>query len=443
MQVTELANQGLSLELKIVVPGEQLAKDVDEALKEMAKTYKMPGFRDGHVPLSFIKKKEGTTIMTKAIEQEIDSSLQAIFKERNIRAATQPMVEVLSFDETTGLTFTAKIEKFPELPTLDWEKMEMETIKIKISNQDFNKAYEDILTNLKDFDPAPAGTAADTGDAVMIDFKGFIGDVEFEGGAGKGVRLELGSNQFIAGFEGQLIGAKPGDERKVKVTFPNNYHKKELSGKEAVFEVKVNEILKAKHFEAINDEVAQKLGLENLEKLNEAIKQKMDIDFQGLTRLRSKKLLFDKIDKENKFDVPPSMLNADFDAMWQDIQHQREENPDQFSGKSDEQLKEEYKAISARRVRLGLILAETARKEKIEVSNEELQYAITIQAMQNPGGSAWIKEHYKNPNNIERLRGPLLEEKVVDFIITKIKATEKEVTSKEFFEKYANDINSI
>lgn len=443
MQVTELSNQGLSLELKFVVPGKKLAEDVDIALQQMAKTYKMPGFRDGHVPLSFIKKREGTAIMTRAIEDEIDSCLKETFKERKIRAASQPAVEVVSFDEEIGLTFTAKIEILPELPKIAWENIELETIKIKVSNQDFSKAYEDILENLKNFEPVVDGTQADNGDAVIIDFKGFIDGTEFEGGAGKGVRLELGSNQFINGFETQLVGAKKGEEKKVSVTFPANYHKDSLSGKEAVFEVKVNEVLRAVRFDAVNDEVAKKLGLESVEQLNEAIKQKMEIDFHGLTRLRTKKLLFDKIDQDHKFEIPASMLEADFEAMWEDVQHQRSENPAQFGDKSEEQLKEEYKATSARRVRLGLILAEIARQENIEVSNEELQYAITVQAMQNPGGSAWIKEHYKKPENIERLRGPLLEEKIVDFIISKIKAHEKEVSSKEFFDKYVGDINSM
>jgi trigger factor len=443
MQVSELSKNGLELKLKVVIPGAKLAEDVENTIKEMAKTYKMPGFRDGNVPLSFIKKKEGTTVMTKVIEDEIESSLQKIFKEKEVRVASQPSVEVLSFDEENGLIFTADIEQFPNLPVLDWGTIGLETVRIRVSNQDFNKAYEDILTNLKDFEPAAAGSPADIGDAVIIDFKGFINQAAFEGGSGNGVRLELGSNQFIAGFESQLVGAKVGDEKKVEVIFPKNYHKKELSNKPAIFEVKIKEVLTAKHFEQINDEVAQKLGLENLEKLNEAIKQKLDIDFQGLCRLRTKKLLFDKIDKDNRFDIPPSMLKADFDALWNDVKHQKETTPEQFKDKTDEQLESEYKGISERRVRLGLILAETAKHEKIEVSNDELQYAITIQAMQNPGGSEWIREHYKNPDNIERLRGPLLEEKVVDFIISKIKTDEIEISSKEFFEKYANDIKSI
>lgn len=441
MQVEELLSEGLVLELEITVAGKKLAEDVHKALQDMAKTYKMPGFRDGNVPLSFIEKKEGALLMTKAVEHEIDASLQKIFSERNIRPAAQPVVEVTSFDEEKGLTFHAKIEIFPEVPAVKWDEVELETVSIKVTNQDFNKAYEDILSNLKNFEPAP-GSNADSGDAVMIDFIGSIDGVPFEGGAGNGVRLELGSNQFIIGFESQLVGAKAGDSKKVAVTFPVDYHKKKLSGKDAVFEVKVNEVLTSKSFDSINDEVAKQLGLENVEKLNEAIKQKIEIDFQEVTRLRTKKMLFDVIDKLYNFDVPPSMKKADFDAMWEDVKRQKSAQPDKFDGKSDEQLQEEYHAISSRRVRLGLILAEIARTEEINVSDAELQYAIALQAMQNPGAAKWIQDYYKKPENIDRLRGPLLEEKVVDFILPKIKTIKKEVTSKDFFEKYAGDINA-
>lgn len=443
MQVTEISNSGLSLELQVLIEGEKLAEKVNNTVTELAKTYKMPGFRDGNVPLSFIKKKEGSKIMTEAIEQEIDAVLQAIFQERGIRPASQPAVDVISFDEKEGLLFKAKLEIFPELPSVDWSAIKLDTVKIKISNQDFNNAYKDILSNLKNFEEMPSGSAADIGDAVMIDFVGSIDGKEFEGGSGNGVRLELGSKQFIDGFENQLIGVKAGEERIVNITFPQGYHKKELSSQPASFKVTVKSVLQAKFFEEINDDVAKQLGLENLEKLNEAIKQKMEIDFQGVVRLRTKKLLFDKIDEHNKFEVPQSMLTLDFDSMWEDIMRQKKEKPEDFAGKSDDELREEYKRISARRVRLGLMLAEIVKKEKIEVSDEELQYAVTIQAMQNPSGSGWIRDHYKKPENLERLRGPLLEEKVVDFILTKVQLNETEVSSKEFFEKYANDINSI
>lgn len=443
MQVTEISNSGLSLELEVLIEGKALAEKVNNTVIELAKTYKMPGFRDGNVPLSFIKKKEGSRIMTEAIEKEIDSVLQEIFQERGIRPASQPSVDVISFDEKEGLLFRAKLEIFPQLPDVDWSAIKLDTVKIKISNQDFNNAYKDILSNLKNYEEMPSGSAADTGDAVMIDFVGSVDGSEFEGGSGNGVRLELGSKQFIEGFETQLIGVKAGEERVVNVTFPQGYHKKELSSKNASFKVTVKSVLQAKLFEEINDDVAKQLGLESLEKLNEAIKQKMEIDFQGVVRLRTKKLLFDKIDEHNRFDVPQSMLKLDFESMWEDIMRQKKEKPEDFAGKSDDQLHEEYKKISERRVRLGLILAETAKKEKIEVSDEELQYAVTIQAMQNPSGSGWIRDHYKKPENLERLREPLLEEKVVDFILTKIQLNEIEVSSKEFFEKYADDINSI
>jgi trigger factor len=351
-------------------------------------------------------------------------------------------VEVKNFEENgdqAGLTFTVKVEKFPEVPVVNWDDLELETFKIKIVDEDLTRAHEDILKNFKNFAPSTSATPAKKGDAVMIDFVGKVNDKEFEGGKGEGIRLELGSNHFVPGFEDQLVGAKAGSHIKVRVTFPKNYSNHDLAGKPAIFDVKVNEVLKPQSVEALNDDFAKKLGVESMDKLNDMIRQKIEADFNGLARLRMKKVLFDKIDSKYRFDIPPGMFKIDFDSMWAEIQTQKKTHPEMFRGKNDVEMRKEYEEIAKRRVRLGIILAETAKENSIEVDDKDIQQAIYSEAMLRPGQEKIVLDFYSKPDNLERLKGPILEEKAVDYILTKVKRQETEITSKDFFEKYSDD----
>lgn len=441
MEVKELKSEGLHRELEIVIPAENILKKVDEQLEERQKDFKMPGFREGKAPLDMLRKKFGPEILTKIIEREVDETLKKVFEERKMRPALQPVVEVKSFDDKKDLKFTVKVEILPPVPTVNWDKIEIDTFSIKITEEDLKRAHGDILQNFKNFSDAPAAHAAKKGDAVMIDFVGTINGTEFDGGKGEGVRLELGSNQFIPGFEEQLIGAKSGSKVSVRVVFPKNYNNEKVAGKPAVFEVTVTKVLQPQDVQELNDEFAKKLGVESMEKLNEMIRQKIEADFNGIARLRMKKVLFDQIDEANKFEVPAGMLKIDFDVMWNEIKAQKQANPAMFKGKKEDEMKKEYEEIAKRRVRLGIILAETARDNSIDVSESDLQQAVYAEAMMRPGQEKMVLDFYKSPENLERLKGPILEEKAVDFILTKVKKKEIEITSKEFFEKYSNDFN--
>ena len=440
VNVKELKNEGLVKDFEISCPAESIISELEAALLERQKTFKMAGFREGKVPLQMIRKQAGPELLAGIIEKKVDETLRNVFEERSIRPALQPVVEIKSFDDKKELTFTVKVECLPELPAVNWEGIELETYKVKITDEDLTRAHEDIVKNFKNFDDAADSYAAKKGDAVIIDFVGTINGEEFDGGKADGIRLELGSGQFIPGFEDQLIGAKKGLAIKVRVTFPKDYNNAKVAGKPAVFDVKVQKVLKPQDVGAIDDEFAKKLGLDSLETLNNMIKQKIESDFNGLARLRMKKVLFDKIDAENKFDIPPGMMQIDFDAMWREIEGQMKSNPEMFKGKSKDQLKEEYSEIAKRRVRLGILLAETAKNNSIEVSNADLQQAVYAEAMMRPGQEKIVLDFYSKPENMERLKGPILEEKAVDFIMTKVKKSEIEMTSKEFFDKYAEEL---
>lgn len=441
MEVKELKNEGLSREFEISVPAEEILKGVEDSLKKEQEEFKMPGFRDGKAPMSMIKKKIGTEVLAQEIERKVDETLQTFFKERNFRPAMQPNVEIKNFDEKGVLSFTLSVELFPEVPAVDWSVIELEQIKVVVGDEDIAKAHEDIMKNFKNFSNADDATPAKKGDAVIIDFVGTVNGVEFDGGKGEGIRLEIGSNQFIPGFEEQLINAKKGSNIKVRVTFPKNYSNKELAGKPAIFDVTVQQIMKPETVGTINDEFAKQLGVDSLEKLNELIKQKIESDYAGLARLRLKKTLFDQIDAVHKFEIPEGMFKMDFDAMWTDMKVQKENNPQAFKGKNEAQLRDEYTAIAQRRVRLGIILAEIARENNIEVGEADLQQAIYSEAMMRPGQEKIILDFYAKKENLERLKGPILEEKAVDFILEKVQKKEIEVSSKEFFEQYAEEFD--
>ncbi|MCE2991583.1 MAG: trigger factor [Candidatus Jidaibacter sp.] len=439
----ELKHEGLCYEWEVSVPAKPIVDKLEADLNESQKTFKMAGYRDGKVPMQMVRKQMGPELLSKIIEHEVDDTLRKILTEKNLKPALQPVVEIKSFDDKSDLVFTAKVEYLPEVPKVEWDKIEIETFKVEASQEDLDKALGEIKDKFKTFKEADAKHVAKKGDAVIIDFHGTVNGEEFEGNKAEGIRLELGSGQFIPGFEDQLIGAKAGDEIKVRVSFPKNYTNKSLSGKPAVFEVKIKQVLMPESVDEIDNAFAEKLGLESVEKLLELIKEKITADFNGLARLSMKKKLFDKIDAVYRFEVPEGMIGIDFDTMWGEIKSQKQANPSMFKGKNEEEMKKEYKEIAKRRVRLGIILAEIARDHDIEVLESDLQQAIFSEAMMRPGQEKIVMEFYSKPENLERLKGPILEEKAVDHILSLVQRKEIEISSKEFFDKYAEEIGAM
>lgn len=442
MATRVLEESGLKRKYEFKVPAPELLQSVESMLEEEGKTLKMPGFREGKVPKEIVRKKIGAEVLSKVIEKTVDAKLKEYFESNKIRPAMQPYVEVVAFDDKTHLTFTVEFETFPKVPQINWDALEnkqIELLKIEITEDDLKRAYEDIKKNYKNFEPAESDYVAKRGDSVLIDCVGTVDGNEFEGGRGQGIRLELGSNQFVLGFEDQLIGSKAGDEKQVNVTFPADYTNKPLANKAAVFEVKVLEVLKPEAVDSLDDEFAKKLGLESMEMLNEIIKQKILADFGNLAHLRTKRLIFDALEEIYQFDVPESMFKLDFDMMWAEVKKQLDQDPKAFD-KPIEELEEEYRKIAKRRVRLGILLAELARENNITVDESDIEKAIIDEAKRHPGQEKLVVDFYSNKDNTERLKGPILEDKAVQHILTKIKTVEKTVTSQDFFEVYAKDL---
>jgi trigger factor len=350
-------------------------------------------------------------------------------------------VEIKAFSEKEELVFTAKVEYIEKVPAVDWSKISLEVIAVDVMEEDMDRALSEIKDKFKMYKDADAKHAAKKGDAVLVDFHGKIADKDFDGNKGHDVRIELGNNQFIPGFEEQLIGAKAGANIAVRVTFPKNYNDSKVAGKAAVFDVKVKKVMLPETVQEINDDFAKELGLENKEKLLEMIRDKISSDLNGLARLHVKKALFDKIDEVYKFEVPAGMVQLDFQGMWNELEVRKKAEPASFKGRTEADLRAEYMEIAKRRVRLGVILAELAKENDIEVTEADLRQAMFAEAMMRPGQESMILDFYSKPENLDRLKGPILEEKAVDYVLSQIQKIDVAITSKEFFEKYAPALN--
>lgn len=426
MQVTELKSEGLKREFQVTLKAADLSKKVDDKIVVLAKKIKLPGFRAGKVPVDLVKKKHGRQVLGEVLELTVADTSRKIMQERKLTPALEPKIAIDSFDEGKDLVYNISFEVYPQVPEFDFSQVKLNRPKVEVEKKDIEDGLERLQKSQKQFAPLEKARAAKNGDAVVIDFEGSIDGVKFAGGTAKGHRLELGSNSFIKGFEDQLVGVKKDAEVDVKVTFPENYGSKELAGKDAVFAVKVHDILEASVPEA-NDELAKTLGFEDLEKLKEAIGKQIEDDFANLAKIKLKKELFDKLDELCKFEVPEGMVELEYNSLLQN-----DNEPVKEGSKEDKERKKEYKELSVRRVKLGILLAELGKVNSVAVTEDELRKAVFEQVRRFPGQEQRVIEFYqKNKEALDHLRGPILEEKVVDFILSKAKITDKKTSTKE------------
>lgn len=433
MQVTETNADGLKREFKIVVPAATLQDKMDSRLKELSGQVRLPGFRPGKVPMGLMKKKYGPSVMGEVLEAAVQDGSQQTLADRDLRPAMQPKIEIVSFEEGKDLEFTMAVEVLPTIEAVDFASIELERPKVVVPDSEIEEALNRIADSRKQPEATGSKRKSKKGDILEIDFVGRLGGEEFPGGKGEGYDLELGSGTFIPGFEDQLVGAKAGDVTTVTVTFPEDYHAKDLAGKEAEFEVTVKELKEAKVPE-INDEFAKSVGLEDLEALKAAVREQMDKDYAGIARNRVKRALLDKLAEMADFEVPPGMVDLEFDSIWKQIEDakSRDDLDEEDKGKSDEELRAEYRTLAERRVRLGLLLADIGQKANVQVGQEDLNRAIMQEAMRYPGQEQAVFQFFQNNQQaLNQLRAPIYEDKVVDYILELAKVTDKEVTPEE------------
>lgn len=431
MQVTELESTKLTKNFKIVVAAAMIEKEMEAELKVAGEQVKIPGFRPGFIPMKVLRQRYGKAVQADVIKNVINDSTTKLITERKLRPALMPKIDIESYNEGGDLTYKMSLEVFPEVPEITLDAITLERSVVDIGEKDVDEALARVAEYSPNFKRAETGTKAEKGQVVVIDFAGSIDGKLFDGGTAKDFRLELGSGQFIEGFEDQLIGAKEGDERNVKVIFPKEYHAKDLAGKPAEFAVTVKEIQR-KEPAVVDDEFAKARGLADLRAFREAIRDRMIKEYDQLIRRHMKRDLFDVLEETYDFEVPKGMLEVEFNTIWERVKQAKAQGDESLKDKSEDALKSEYDAIAKRRVKLGILLAEIGSRNKIQVSREELNRAAMQQASQFPGQEKQVLEFYrKHPDRMEELRGPILEEKAVDFVLSKVKFNDKKVTIAE------------
>ena len=429
MQITPKEQSGLTHRFHVVVPAADVEAQMEVELQSLSQKVKMPGFRPGKVPMPVLKKKYGKEVMADVLESTVNKATQKVLAEKNLRPALQPDVKIVSFEEGGDLSFDITLEVMPVVPAVDFEKVTVEEYTYELPESEVEQALNRLAKSRQH--PHTKDGVAEKGDVVKIDFVGKKDGVAFQGGTGNGFQLELGSGQFIPGFEEQLVGAKAGDTREVNVTFPEQYHSADLAGQPAVFDVTVQEVAYL-HVPDVNDKLAESLGFTDLENLKSAVRQQIDVDFKAAARAKAKKHLFDALEKVVTFEIPQNMLKLETESILKQVMEAKKAGDPELKDKSEDDLKVEYSKISERRVRLGILLSDIARTNNLQVTREEISAAVMGQARQYPGQEDKIFEFYrKNPSEVNELRGPILEEKAVDFILGKVKRSPKPVTIEE------------
>ena len=456
MEVTETITEGLKREFKVVIAAAEIDSKVDERLKEIAPTLQLPGFRPGKVPATLVKKRFGQSLLGEVLEKSVNESSQQALDERGLRPAAQPNIEVVSFDEGKDLEFNLSVELMPEIEPLDYSVLKLKKLVAEANEKDIDDALSKLAEQHKGSEPISSKRASKIGDILVIDFVGSVDGEKFDGGSAEGHHLELGSNQFIPGFEEQLVGKKAGASVKVEVKFPENYSQANLSGKNAFFDTKIKEIRQSTKVK-IDDDFAKLFGLEELSALRDALKTQIEQELEQTTKARLKRELLDKLEDVKPFDVPQSMSDQEYASICQAVKaneenantsnlDQQKNNNEDSEGATpvDESLsdddKKEYRQIAERRVRLALVLQEVGRLNNIEVSDEEVQRALFQEASRYPGQEKQIMELYqKNPQAMASIRAPLYEDKIVDFITEMAEVSEKKVTRDELLAEPANE----
>jgi trigger factor len=442
MQVTETVSEGLKRQLKVVVPAADLKARAETKLEDLQSKVRLNGFRPGKVPLAHVRQLYGRSVMAEVLEQAVGETSAKALQDRQERPAFQPDIKLPEDKEAveriiegaSDLEYTMSFEILPKIELTDLKSIALEKEAAEPEADDVKKALERLMKANVSYEAKDGPAEKD--DRLTIDYKGSVGGEPFEGGAGEDAYIVLGSGRFIPGFEEGLLGATSGESRNVQVTFPEEYQAKHLAGKEAVFDVTVKEVAKPVEAKA-DDEFARTLGMESFAKLEEAVRGQLQKELDVISRNKLKKGLLDALDERHSFEMPPSLVESEFEGVWRNITRQLEQTKSSFEaqGTTEENARAEYRKLSERRVRLGLILAEIGNVNQIRVAEEELRRAMVDRARQFPGQEKQVIEFYrKNPGALNELRAPVYEAKVINFALELVKLSEKKVTPAQLME---------
>lgn len=436
MQVTETLSEGLKREFQMTITAEEIDSAVEDRLKEMAPNVNLPGFRPGKAPVKILRQRFGKAVLGEAIDQKVREGMGSAFDDRSLTPALEPELDFDEYKDGEDLNFTVKAEVLPEIEPADFSTFELTQLEVPAKDEDIQAELERFAEAMREATDVEEARPAKDGDVVVIDFVGKVDGEEFAGGSAEGYQLELGAGAFIPGFEEQLVGVSPGEDKAVEVKFPDDYGAENLAGKDAVFDVKVTG-LKEKAAATIDDELAKKVGMDDLDALKGQIAERITGSYAQAARAKMKRELFDKLDEAHQFEAPPTLVEREFDSIWGEVKQQLEgDNAEEVrEGKTDEELEAEYRTLAGRRVRLGLLLAEIGKRNNVEVSEQDVSQALRAQAANFPGQEQLVYEYYqKNPEALGQVQAPILEEKVVDFILELAKVEKKAATPEELAE---------
>ena len=443
MQVTETLADGLKREYRVVVPAADLETKVNTRLEDLKGRVRINGFRPGKVPIGHLKRVYGRAVMAETIDETVREANASIVSEHGFKLAKEPKVSLPEAEADVNavvegkadLSYAVAIEILPNIELADFSTISLEKLTAPVTDEEVDAAVKRLAEQSRPFEDKGEGAKAATGDKVTVSFTGTIDGKPFEGGTGEDIAVELGSNSFIPGFEVQLAGIAAGETRTVKATFPENYLSRDLAGKEASFEV-VAKSVAAPGSVSVDDAFAKSLGMESLDKLKEALKERITREHAAESRRKVKRALLDALDERHRFELPPTLVEEEFGNVWRTVTSDLEAQKKTFADENttEEAARAEYRGIAERRVRLGLVLSEIGAKNSIQVTDDEMSRAVMERARQFPGQEQRIWEYYrKSPEATASLRAPLYEEKVVDFLLELVKTTEKTVSREELY----------
>lgn len=453
MQVTETLNEGLKRKLAVVIPASDLNARLDAKLDDMKDKAVLKGFRPGKVPVTHLKKVYGKSAMSEVLTDAINATVAKTLEDRSERAAVQPKVDLPEdqtainevLDGKADLAFDVSYEVLPPVSLMEFKGLKLDQPVVDIEESEVDQELERVFRQQRGYEDKGDDAVVAEGDHLGLAFKGTIDGEEFAGGSSDHAHLTVGAGEFIPGFEEQLVGMKKGETKTVKVTFPEDYASEDLRGKQADFEVTILHVDAPREGE-LNDEFAQKLGLENLAALRDAVRSQMSDALASMSRQAMKRQILDALDEGHKFDVPEQLVDAEFNTIWDRVKHEIEHHGRSFEdeGTTEEEAREQYRKIAERRVRLGLVVAEIGNKNNIEVTEEEHQQALIAEVRRFPGQEQQVYDYYrKNPTALASLRAPVFENKVVDFVAELAEKTDKKMTREELGKLISADEDEV
>jgi trigger factor len=434
MQTKQTVNEGLKRAYLITITAADLAKKIDAEIKKIAPQVRMPGFRPGKVPANLVKKMHGEALHGQVVNDTIRESVDKLLRDEALRPAMQPQVGLNEdYEEGKDAVVSVSLEVLPAIEAPSIDGLKLEKLVVPVTEAEVDEALGNIASQNKSYKDAPKTKKAADGDQLIIDFVGKLDGVEFDGGKAEDAALVIGSGTFIPGFEDQLVGVKAGQEKTITVTFPAEYQAAHLAGKEATFDITVKAV-KVETETTLDEDFAKSLGLDSLDKLKEIMKAQLEQQTAGLTRTQMKRALLDQLAAGHSFEVPGSMVEAEFAQIWAQLQQEAANDADPAAAlKQIEDEKDEYRSIAERRVRLGLLLSEIGQANGVEVTGQEMNMLIQQAAMQYRAEDRerFVQYIQSEPMAAAQLRAPLYEDKVVDFLFDKAEVTTREVTVEE------------